>query len=160
MPLQVTTHPVEAPHPGGSNELELCDWGLGLPTAPAPSRATFQTQLILQILGLRRLHKPPTSCSIRLNSISLKAIRAAFVHITRGISRGLRPSAACRSYPVARRLAPVEGLPLELFVAISWSSRKARFTEPLSGNARATSGSSAVHLRRTERPPGARAGVS
>ena len=52
-----------------------------------------------------------------------------------GISRGRRPLATCRSYPVARRLARGEDLPLELFVATSWSNRRARFTELLSGNA-------------------------
>src|SRR5215831_1654474 len=61
MKLEVPTHPVKAPLPGSSDEFELCDGSLSLPTAPAPGWATFehldivsldpvlQTQLILQM---------------------------------------------------------------------------------------------------------------
>ena len=88
MPPAITLHPVKAPLPGGSDERELCDGSLSVATAPAPSWATFehldivpldsvlQTHSPFRWVGLRR-HRPPTSCSIRLNSISLKATRGA-----------------------------------------------------------------------------------
>lgn len=65
-----------------------------------------------------------------------------FYRLNAGISRGRRASAGCRSYPVALR-RPLAGFRdrRELFVATSCRSRRARFTELLSGNARATSGS-------------------
>src|SRR5262249_9728848 len=62
-------------------------------------------------VGLRRLQRPPTSCSIRLSSISLKATRGPLVHITFALSgRSSEASAGPLERVVRRPISVCSGV--------------------------------------------------